>query len=49
MMADALTKVVVIAGEAAAPLLDRFRASALLVRPGGEVRISPSWQAARAA
>jgi FAD:protein FMN transferase len=49
MMADALTKVVMIAGEAAAPLLDRFHASALMVPPGGEVRISTSWQAARAA
>jgi thiamine biosynthesis lipoprotein len=49
MMADALTKVVMIEGEAAAPLLDRFHASALMVRPGGEVQISTSWQAARAA
>jgi thiamine biosynthesis lipoprotein len=49
MMADALTKVVMVTGEAAAPLLDRFHASALMVRPGGEIRISPSWQAARAA
>jgi thiamine biosynthesis lipoprotein len=49
MMADALTKVVMIADEAAAPLLDRFHAGALLVRAGGDIRISPSWQAARAA
>jgi thiamine biosynthesis lipoprotein len=49
MLADALTKVVMIAGEAAAPLLHRFHAGALLVQAGGDIRTSPSWQAARAA
>jgi thiamine biosynthesis lipoprotein len=44
MMADALTKVVMIAGEPAAALLDQFDASALLVRPDGDVRITRSWQ-----
>jgi thiamine biosynthesis lipoprotein len=49
MLADALTKVVMIDGEAAAPLLERFAAAALIVRPDGDIRITPSWQAARAA
>jgi FAD:protein FMN transferase len=49
MMADALTKIVMIEGEAAAGLLGRFGASALLVRPDGDIRVTPSWQAARAA
>jgi thiamine biosynthesis lipoprotein len=49
LLADALTKVVMIAGEAAAPLLKELGASALLVRPDGDMRITPSWQAVRAA
>ena len=49
MVADALTKIVMIDGEAAAGLLARFGAGALLVRRNGEVRVTPSWQAARAA
>jgi thiamine biosynthesis lipoprotein len=49
MLADALTKVVMIEGEAAAALLEQFGAGALLVRHDGEVRVTPSWQAARAA
>ncbi len=49
MLADALTKVAMIDGEAAAALLDHFGAAALLVRHDGEIRITPSWQAARAA
>jgi len=49
MLADALTKVVMIEGEAAATLLEQFSAAALLVRPDGEVRVTPSWQASRAA
>jgi FAD:protein FMN transferase len=49
MLADALTKVVMIEGEAAATLLERFGASALLVRRDGEMRVTRSWQAARAA
>ena len=49
MMADALGKIVMIDGEAAAVLLDRFHASALLVRRDGDVRVTSSWQARRAA
>jgi thiamine biosynthesis lipoprotein len=49
MLADALTKVVMIAGVAAAPLLDTFGASALMVRADGEVLCMPGWQASRAA
>jgi thiamine biosynthesis lipoprotein len=49
MVADALTKIVMLEGEAAAALLGQFAASALLVRHDGEMRVTPSWQAARAA
>jgi thiamine biosynthesis lipoprotein len=49
MLADALTKIAMIEGEAAAPLLKDIGASALLVRPDGDVWITPSWQAVRAA
>jgi thiamine biosynthesis lipoprotein len=49
MMADALTKVVLIAREDAAALLDDVGASALLVRHDGEIRVTTSWQRARAA
>src|ERR1700722_3794210 len=49
LLADALTKVVMIEGEAAAPLLDQFAAAALMVRADGEIVVTPSWQAARAA
>jgi hypothetical protein len=38
-----------IAGETASPLLDHFHASALLVRPDGDVRITPAWRDSRAA
>jgi len=44
MIADALTKVVMIAGEAAAPLLGHFRAAALVVSAAGHISISPDWQ-----
>jgi thiamine biosynthesis lipoprotein len=44
MIADALTKVVMIAGEAAANLLQRYRASALFVLESGDVWITPDWQ-----
>jgi FAD:protein FMN transferase len=44
MVADALTKVVMIAGEAADTLLDYFQASALLVTADGDRRITRSWQ-----
>ena len=49
MVADALTKVAMIAGEAASDLLDRFAASALLVLHSSEVRVTTSWQDSRAA
>jgi len=49
LVADALTKVVMIAGEAASPLLDHFHASALLVQQDGGVRVTPAWQDRRAA
>jgi thiamine biosynthesis lipoprotein len=44
MLADALTKVVMIAGERAAAVLARCRASALVVLACGEVRVTPEWQ-----
>lgn len=43
-IADALTKVVMIAGEAAASLLTHYRASALLVLQSGEIRATADWQ-----
>jgi thiamine biosynthesis lipoprotein len=49
MMADALTKIVMIEGEAAAVLLAHFGAGALLVRRDGDIRVTTPWQAARAA
>lgn len=44
MIADALAKVVMIAGENAADLLARHKASALLVLKSGEIRVTPDWQ-----
>jgi FAD:protein FMN transferase len=44
MVADALTKVVMVAGESAAGLLARHGASALFVSPDGELRIGADWQ-----
>jgi thiamine biosynthesis lipoprotein len=44
MIADALTKVVMIAGEASEHLLQRYRASALFVLESGDVWITPDWQ-----
>jgi thiamine biosynthesis lipoprotein len=44
MIADALTKVVMIAGEGAVRLLQRYRASALFVLESGDVWITPDWQ-----
>jgi thiamine biosynthesis lipoprotein len=49
MLADALTKIVMIAGEAAAALLAHFGAAALMVCRDGDIRVTTSWQAARAA
>jgi FAD:protein FMN transferase len=44
MIADALTKVVIITGEAAENLLQRYRANALFVLESGDVWITPDWQ-----
>jgi len=43
MIADALTKVVMIAGETATDLLARHKASALAVLKSGEIRVTPDW------
>lgn len=45
-LADALTKVVILAGECTAPLLKRFGASALLVSAAGEVLVASDWKEA---
>ncbi|MGJ5180152.1 FAD:protein FMN transferase [Bradyrhizobium oligotrophicum] len=44
MVADALTKIVMITGEAAAGQLTRFGASAMLVAANGEILTTPDWQ-----
>ncbi len=44
MIADALTKIVMIAGTEAAELLEHYNASALLISTDGDVQISPDWQ-----
>ena len=44
MIADALTKIVMISGTDAAPLLELYDASALLITSTGEVQISSDWQ-----
>ena len=44
MIADALTKVVMIAGEQAERVLRRYQASALFVLESGDVWITPDWQ-----
>ena len=44
MIADALTKIVMISGADAASLLELYNASALLITSDGEVRISSDWQ-----
>jgi thiamine biosynthesis lipoprotein len=49
IVADALTKVVMVAGEAAADLLADFGASAMLVLPDGGIRTSQTWRSHRAA
>jgi FAD:protein FMN transferase len=46
MIADALTKVVMIAAEEAVPLLHNYRARALLMLESGDVRITQDWQSA---
>jgi hypothetical protein len=39
-----LTKIVMIAGADASALLDHYNASALIVLPDGDVRVSPNWK-----
>jgi thiamine biosynthesis lipoprotein len=43
MMADALTKIVMIAGTEATELLEHYDASALLISADGDVQITPDW------
>jgi FAD:protein FMN transferase len=43
MVADALTKIVMISGTEATELLEHYNASALLVSADGDVRITPNW------
>ena len=43
MLADALTKIVMLTGEAALPVLTHFRADAIFVATGAEARCSPGW------
>ena len=44
LVADALTKVVMISGASSTVVLDHYRASALLVMPNGEVETTDSWR-----
>jgi FAD:protein FMN transferase len=44
ILADALTKVVMSAGQRAASVLAHYQASALVVSACGDVRITPDWQ-----
>jgi FAD:protein FMN transferase len=44
MVADALTKIVMISGQHAAGILQTYRASALLVSVAGDVWVTPEWQ-----
>jgi len=46
MIADALTKVVMVAGEAASPILAQYGASALFLSSDGDLRVSGNWQSA---
>ena len=43
MVADALTKIVMIAGAEATELLEHYNASALLISTDGDVQITPDW------
>ena len=43
VMADALTKIVMIAGTEATELLEHYNASALLISTDGDVQVSPDW------
>jgi thiamine biosynthesis lipoprotein len=44
IVADALTKIVMIRGPRAAELLKSYQSSALFVSPAGEVCVTPEWQ-----
>jgi len=44
IVADALTKIVMIRGEHAAGILKTYQASALLVSAAGDIRVTPEWQ-----
>lgn len=44
LFADALTKIVIVGGSSAAPLLRQFDAGALFVAADGEVYITPEWR-----
>jgi thiamine biosynthesis lipoprotein len=44
IIADALTKIVMVAGEAAAPVLASYGASALFVAPDGDLQVTRNWQ-----
>jgi FAD:protein FMN transferase len=44
MTADALTKVVMILGDGSIPLLDRYRASALVVGADGAIDVTSNWR-----
>jgi FAD:protein FMN transferase len=44
MVADALTKVVMLAGTAASDVLDAYGASALIANSGGQVLVTTNWQ-----
>jgi thiamine biosynthesis lipoprotein len=46
MVADALTKIVMLTGEAALPVLEHYRADAMFVAGNGEVKCSPGFHAA---
>ena len=46
MIADALTKIVMISGEQAAPVLAQFNASALAVTASGDAMVTPDWHGA---
>jgi FAD:protein FMN transferase len=44
MIADALTKIVMVAGRESSGLLELYNASALLISAYGHIQISPNWQ-----
>jgi thiamine biosynthesis lipoprotein len=46
MIADALTKVVMVAGEAASQILAQYGGSAVFLSPDGDLRVRGNWQSA---